>query len=468
MNAGLLQLFQPVMNNNQLFTEASSKQSDDFKQLIAHVLENENTSSDLIKELTSTGKTPDVLLDELAVNDELLALLSELLSKDLLYLFQEADEEELLEQLQAFINGDESLSNEALNKLLNLLEDAKNDLDENSIALFHLLKQLVDEWNTTDENIQFYPTIDINIQQNELMQLDAEAQTNIMQLISDLKQVFKQIHSGERMETVARQLLPLLQQWSSMNNQLSHDQLRQLVAEQLDAEDLEVLEKVQKLYESRTHFQSKNMYGNNATVSRSDVAQWLTAALNEPTSAEPQSRVIPTLNNEQLVTPRMSILNQQAIYNNSMESVQRVEAEITQRIVTQIQQNMLLQANAPQQSLSIRLAPEHLGTLNIQFTQVNGEMIVRIMTNSLATKEVLEANLQQLKHAFSPHQVQIVRDDTEIDEEMMSQQEEEQLAKDDEKSHDEQLEEQQSEEQIIIDFTSLIEEFLAEEVETDD
>lgn len=453
MNAALLQLFQPIKNNNQLFNEGSSKQSGDFKHLIAQVLQN--------KEVSSSFGNNNKLLDEMAINDELQALLSELLSKDLFHIFQEENEEELLQQLQVFINGESSLNNETLDDLLNLLDKVRDGLDVESTALFHSLKQL-----EYDENIHFYPSIDISFQQNESIQLDGEAKANIMQLISNLEQVFKQIHNGERMESVARQLLPLLEQWSNMNKQLPNDQLRQLIAEQLDAEDLEVLEKVQKLYENRTHFQSKNMYGNNATVSRSDVAQWLTVVLNEPTNAEPQNRVIPTLNNEQLVTPRMSVLNQQAIYNSSMESVQRVEAEITQRIVTQIQQNMLLRANTPQQSLSIRLAPEHLGTLNIQFTQVNGEMLVRIMTNSLATKEVLEANLQQLKHAFSPHQVQIVREDTGIDEEIMSQQEE--LAEDNEQEHDEQLEEQHSDEQITIDFTSLLEEFLAEEVETDD
>nr|WP_281349716.1 flagellar hook-length control protein FliK [Ornithinibacillus caprae] len=61
--------------------------------------------------------------------------------------------------------------------------------------------------------------------------------------------------------------------------------------------------------------------------------------------------------------------------------------------------------------LSITLRPDNLGEMMVKLTQVNGEMTVKILVSSQAAKEMLESNINQLKTMFSPHQVQIERQD---------------------------------------------------------
>jgi flagellar hook-length control protein FliK len=53
------------------------------------------------------------------------------------------------------------------------------------------------------------------------------------------------------------------------------------------------------------------------------------------------------------------------------------------------------------------LRPDNLGEMMVRFTQINGEMTVKILVTSQAAKEMLESNIHQLKNMFSPHQVAI-------------------------------------------------------------
>ncbi|WP_337020412.1 flagellar hook-length control protein FliK, partial [Oceanobacillus massiliensis] len=64
--------------------------------------------------------------------------------------------------------------------------------------------------------------------------------------------------------------------------------------------------------------------------------------------------------------------------------------------------------------LSIALRPNNLGEMMVRFTQINGEMTVRILVSSSAAKEMLESNVHQLKNMFSPHQVVVEKQDLTI------------------------------------------------------
>ncbi|WP_102028219.1 flagellar hook-length control protein FliK [Salirhabdus sp. Marseille-P4669] len=57
--------------------------------------------------------------------------------------------------------------------------------------------------------------------------------------------------------------------------------------------------------------------------------------------------------------------------------------------------------------LTLKLRPAHLGDMVVKLTQVNGEMAVKISVASTAAKELLESNMNQLRHMFSPNQVVI-------------------------------------------------------------
>ncbi|SLL36347.1 Flagellar hook-length control protein FliK [Mycobacteroides abscessus subsp. abscessus] len=59
------------------------------------------------------------------------------------------------------------------------------------------------------------------------------------------------------------------------------------------------------------------------------------------------------------------------------------------------------------QKLSIRLAPDHLGSIRIEITQNEGNMIARIITTTAEAKETLEKQLTSLKHGFAAQNLQV-------------------------------------------------------------
>ncbi|WP_374724036.1 flagellar hook-length control protein FliK [Calidifontibacillus erzurumensis] len=56
--------------------------------------------------------------------------------------------------------------------------------------------------------------------------------------------------------------------------------------------------------------------------------------------------------------------------------------------------------------IQVKLSPEHLGMLTIKLTETNGEMIARIIASTVQAKEVIEKNLQVLRHAFAVQNIQ--------------------------------------------------------------
>gem|GEM_PF-4040027 len=59
------------------------------------------------------------------------------------------------------------------------------------------------------------------------------------------------------------------------------------------------------------------------------------------------------------------------------------------------------------QKLSIRLAPDHLGSIRIEITQNEGNMIARIITTTAEAKETLDKQLTSLKHGFAAQNLQV-------------------------------------------------------------
>jgi len=59
------------------------------------------------------------------------------------------------------------------------------------------------------------------------------------------------------------------------------------------------------------------------------------------------------------------------------------------------------------QKLFIKLNPEHLGALRIEIIQKESLLIAKMMTTTQAAKELLESEIQSLKHAFNSQNIQL-------------------------------------------------------------
>lgn len=111
---------------------------------------------------------------------------------------------------------------------------------------------------------------------------------------------------------------------------------------------------------------------------------------------------------EQLVI-HMSRPQQSTSTNSSQPLIEQL-----QKIIQSTRFNQI----GGQKQLSIQLKPANLGDMVVKFTQMDGQMAVKISVTTQAAKEMLESNIQQLRHMFSPNQVVIERqvDSTQTDE----------------------------------------------------
>ncbi|MED4892003.1 MULTISPECIES: flagellar hook-length control protein FliK [Heyndrickxia] len=63
--------------------------------------------------------------------------------------------------------------------------------------------------------------------------------------------------------------------------------------------------------------------------------------------------------------------------------------------------------------LLIRLEPENLGSLRVELLEQDGKLAAKILTDTGAAKDLLDSQLQQLKHALAGQQVQLTKMDVE-------------------------------------------------------
>src|SRR5690625_749515 len=417
----------PFATANNAFSQdaESSDNAIDFKSFIEHSLMDEKTSTSL-KDISYTEEEGIAELD--------MEMLLKLMEKIVPEMLEQNTEAEMEDNMSA-------------ESVLGQITQPTDEIEGQLLSL-HPEIEMGEKENNPIPDVQ-EPVLE-EIIGVELVQLMIQVQT-----------LFQQIEQGYRLEDVASRLIPVLKEWTLLKQQIPTETYTQLVSNQLSKDEEDLLQKISVLYEKRSHFSSKQMYGDNASITRSDVAHWLSAAL------EQSDRIIPVINSEQMVAPRMSIAEQQMIHSPNVEGVERIQSDMAQEITKVIEQSKFVQRGNLMQELFVVLTPDNLGTIKISFTQVEGEMIVRIIASSGFTKELLESNMQQLKHTFSPHQVQIVREDPIMDEKVPTHQEED-TASDQDEEQDEQLDDEDKQEQISIDFSTLFKQIQEEEVHMND
>ena len=126
-------------------------------------------------------------------------------------------------------------------------------------------------------------------------------------------------------------------------------------------------------------------------------------------------------------------------------------------------ENILSKANFSNangvQKLLIRLNPENLGSLRIELIQKDGTMVAKILATTAQAKELLDRQVQGLKHAFMNQNIQVEK--IEISQQM-STFNAERFAPRDQGQHEQR--QQQTEKEIIeddeTDFTERFEELL--------
>ncbi|MFG6118256.1 MULTISPECIES: flagellar hook-length control protein FliK [Thalassobacillus] len=165
------------------------------------------------------------------------------------------------------------------------------------------------------------------------------------------------------------------------------------------------LRDVIKWYQSRTSMPNA-AYHSQSQVTAKDMSKWLKQAinkynLNELSGTQPGSVSAGPLSKVEQFMIRLD-------QNQSSEGVQKQLMHAFERA---IKSSNLQHLKSGAMEMQLKLKPGNLGDVVVKMTQLNGEMAVKILVTSQSAKEMLEGNIQQLRHMFSPQQVVIEKSD---------------------------------------------------------
>lgn len=104
--------------------------------------------------------------------------------------------------------------------------------------------------------------------------------------------------------------------------------------------------------------------------------------------------------------------NEHTILLQPKETKSDVQRSFIHQLTEIMKTSKFTKANNGQSQLVIRLHPEHLGTLTIKLVaQKDGELAAKIITNTTAVKELIEANIHQIRHMIPTENIVVERFD---------------------------------------------------------
>ena len=119
----------------------------------------------------------------------------------------------------------------------------------------------------------------------------------------------------------------------------------------------------------------------------------------------------PKTSNQQLLSS-MNQPSATSVFFQTLTQVESPEQSRAEELMKQLQA-ILKRANFGQiggaNRLSIRLYPEHLGTLRIELQEVNGVLTARILASSAQARDMLDSRLHQLRAALVSQNLQVER-----------------------------------------------------------
>lgn len=445
-----------------IFTESEIQQkiSDQYDQL-----EEMNQKAE---QLLSKLKTNQADQETLSQVDELLTRKTEIETEITVHTIELAQREgsefknqQLPESIESVLQGvflvkttesDESISNDqqAQEKGKNVWSEINDIVARNGKTVQNENKSFVNQNDKPMNPLinQFNP-IPVELPRN-----DAEFKQrqnpvhSVMQQMQDVyqkaEQVFTNITDNQKLPKASSEMLQLLKQWTSMEKQLPGAQST-AVRNPKDSAFDSIWKGLVTAFKNQEQFVTRMPYNVETEVTVTDVSRWLGNVWN--TSVEktvPQSGIPAAM--------PMSRLEQYMIHLQQNQSPQLTQQSFNQQIESIIQSSRFLTQPTGQNVLSITLNPSNLGEMLVRMTEVDGEMLVKIIVTTPKAKEMLESNMQQLRHMFSPHQVQIERHEGQLN---MAQttEDKENLSEEEREEQQEQPEQEQNSEQPEREFS---------------
>lgn len=272
--------------------------------------------------------------------------------------------------------------------------------EENNQSLLHMNQN----WN---QLLIMNTLIQNNQSLQNLNQDDQQAIQRLNSMISQFKEIFAELDQSMTKKDIQKQsgkLLHLLDSWKQLTQESSPN--LQKVAKDMEETLPKSWRTVFESFEKRQQIVSKKVYNATASVTSSDVSKWVKNALSK-------EQTVQQVSHTSMQHMPMSKVEQYMIHLQSSEQTEEVPSKDLLRQFSKIMESSrFLNLNQANRQMTIHLRPHHLGDIVVKMNELNGEMLVKLMVQSSDAKRMLESNLHQLKHMFSPHQVVIEKQDT--------------------------------------------------------
>lgn len=198
--------------------------------------------------------------------------------------------------------------------------------------------------------------------------------------------------------------------WVQLLDRLSslpQDLRNALLSNKLTNEEEQLVKTLLTKFELKTIMAEKG-YSTHSKVTSEDLSKWLQQALSRQTPKAPQtfaesfamSKDAAPLEQLTLQLSQTALTHQQTFNEELFQQFEQVLAKM------HVGKGML-----GHQQLTLQLNPHNLGQITIEMSEIDGEMYVKLIASSAGAKEALEANIRELRHMFSPHQVLIEQEE---------------------------------------------------------
>ena len=358
---------------------------DSMFQSLLHGSGDESLGDELVPEDISKEELIALIMQQLDEGKKFLEKIFENILDD--YPNIEEDYPEII----ALLNTDKQTSKEVKAVLKELITASKNDTEE-----------------VIGQNIS-----SIQVVVNEIENKDIKQEMHsILQTVYELLEKYK--IDGTLNKTDSTKLTAMLKQWSSLLSQAKGTEINveKMQEQMLDKNDSDLWRKLVDRFEKRTYYTGKNIYKQDANVSKKDVRNWLQQAVNNQKQSLSDSKF--SISHERQ-TP-ISKIEQYVIHLENSGKVERVGTNLIDKFADVIRNSQFLNRSGKME-LNLILKPAHLGHVTVKMTQVDGEMMVKMLVSSQAAKDMLEQNMHQLRHLFQPHQISVERNEEVSDEE---------------------------------------------------
>ena len=319
-------------------------------------------------------------------------------------------------------------------------------LSEEADAVKVSWNKLINELNTNEQldYSQFTKLlVDTEIFNGAAIDISDEAalQQEFVQLLTQAELLLTNLSNEQDVIKAAPKILELLEKWVALENRNNGDINRHNgLKSSIDGESKEysIWKDLVSSFQKRNQLVTNQQYNTNAKVTSKNIVKWLHNGIN--TQATLEHTLVPQPIN--VSNMPMSKLEQYVIHINQTQESQSVDKQLIDQFQNVMKTSRFLSMNNGVNQLSITLRPDNLGEMMVRLTEINGEMTLKIIVSSQATRQMLEANIHQLKSMFSPHQVVI--EELEIDVQDVEKEHEEQPLDEHEEDHSQESSKEES------------------------